>query len=354
MKKLLLISYVLSVILLFSCGQTKAPEKQNQITTALTDSHYKIISEKDHVDSKFGINKCNIEIEIKSKITIDELKSIANKLRETRKSYDKLWIAYFLPDMKDGSGAWAITNFTPNLEAEIIGTTNIEEKKMNDVIVDGNVIGKWQDVRLMAECGLILFEKNKKIYMKRSFGDGSSVDDEFIKKNYNGKIRYELKQNIHKEFYLIEDNGNLGMYGKDGKFGEAIKKPENVDLQKKADRINDKPLDEKKEIKEYHEEPKNDLPKATAISEKDFANRAYVISQSFVKQRLKSPKSADFSLMDFSYSKVNDNTITVKSYVDSQNDYGTEIRNNYVIVLKLIGNEWADATNWQMLNLTFE
>ncbi len=205
MGKLSFTAQFLLFLLFCSCGQNKTPEKQANIIQqqeqiVVPDSLFKIISEKDHVDPRFGYNKCNIHIELKTKLSKEELKTIANKIRKTRKTYDKLWIGYYLESMKDRSIAWATTNFTPNLEVEILGATDFEEKKMNSLITDGNVIGKWQDVRPMAECGMILFEKDKKIYMKRAFGDGSSGDYEFIKKKYNGEIRYELKENKHKEY----------------------------------------------------------------------------------------------------------------------------------------------------------
>jgi len=196
-----------------------------QKTIIVPESLYKIISEIETVNPKFGINKCNIAIELKKKLSEDELKEVALKLRSTRQSYDYLWIFYLLPGMQSGAGSWATSHFTPDLKVEIGGTTAAEDKKLEAIKVDGKVIGKWQDTRPYApKCLMILLEKNNKIYMNHAYGDGSSYDEEFIKKQIKGKTRYELKQNKHKEYYIIEANGNLGMYGNDGKFGEAIKK----------------------------------------------------------------------------------------------------------------------------------
>jgi len=219
------LTYILIGLLLFnSCGQDKTSEEkavivQNEEKNAVTESVFKILSE---VPTKYG--KCNIDIELKEKISKDELTSIANKIRETRKSYDNLWVFYYLPGMKVGSGAWATTHFTPNLEVKIIGATEEEEKKINDVTVDGNVIGKWQVKQLSYEYIIIIYEKNKNIFCKGIYTDGSSSDEEYVKKKYKGKVRYEAKQNKHNEYYLIEDNGNLGMYGENGKFCEGTKK----------------------------------------------------------------------------------------------------------------------------------
>jgi hypothetical protein len=219
---------LIAFFLLNSCGSNKTSEEQTknvqeQVTNDVPDSKYKITSETPEVVPKFGINKCNINVELSEKISKEELTSIAKKLRKTRMSYDKLWIFYNLPGMTVGTGAWATTHFTPNLEVEILGTTSETEKKMNSVKVDGKMIGKWQDARPYSECLWILYEKNKKIFLKRTFSDGSSGEDEYIKKQFKGKVRYELKQNPEKVYYLLEDNGNLSMWGQNGKFGDALK-----------------------------------------------------------------------------------------------------------------------------------
>jgi hypothetical protein len=228
MKNLSIILIV--CLLLTSCGQNKISEIAQNIvdstknTNIVADSLFKIISEKENVNPKFGFNKCNIEIELKSKLSIEELTYIANKIRETRKSYDKLWIFYNLKGKKSETGAWATSHFTPDLKVEIAGTNEAEDKKLEATNVNGTIIGKWQDTRPYSGCLMTLYEKNNKIHMNQTFTDGSSSDDEFIKKSVKGKIRYELKQNKHNEYYIIETNGNLGMYGPVGKFGEAVKK----------------------------------------------------------------------------------------------------------------------------------
>jgi len=227
MKKLNIILII--GLLLTSCGQNKTKEIQKtsdsiQKATVVPDNLYKIISEKENVNPKFGFNKCNIEVELKEKITKEQLTIIANKIRETRKSYDNLWIFYNLPGKQAGSVAWATTHFTPNLKVEILGSTDAEDKKMDNVSVDGNIIGKWTDKQSYSEHTAIIYEKNNKIYMKSIYSDGSSGEVEYVRKKINGKVRYEPKQNKHNEYYIIEANGNLGMYDPEGKFAEAVKK----------------------------------------------------------------------------------------------------------------------------------
>jgi hypothetical protein len=70
---------------------------------------------------------------------------------------------------------------------------------------------------------LILYRNIQgKLIMRITFKDGSKLDREIIKSTQGGKTKYK-DNNKHGEYYIIEDNGNLGMYGKNGKFEEAVK-----------------------------------------------------------------------------------------------------------------------------------
>jgi len=125
--------------------------------------------------------------------------------------------------MVTGSAAWATTHFTPDLEISILGATEKEDKVLDAVTVKADVIiGEWRDNRPMAESTMIIFWKAGKLKLKTSFADGSSMEQELMEKKVNGKTRYDyVKKNFFGEYFILESNKNLGMYGRDGKFGEA-------------------------------------------------------------------------------------------------------------------------------------
>lgn len=68
---------------------------------------------------------------------------------------------------------------------------------------------------------------------------------------------------------------------------------------------------------------------------------AFVMSQSFVEDRLKAPSSAKFpwmhtaTIIDQGAGKF-----VVSSYVDSQNSFGAMLRSNYSATLTCSGNDW--------------
>lgn len=181
-----------------------------------------VINKKDY---SWVNGKATIEITLEEKITKESLKWIALLIRgDIFKAAERIFMVYNVKRKEDYIKAWATTHFNPNLEVKILGSTDTEDKIMNKVSVDGDVIGKWQDTRPYADKSMILYEKNNKLFMKSTCKDGSSGDIEFIKKKYNDNNCYEPKQNKHNEYYLIEANGNLGIYDNEGKICEAIKK----------------------------------------------------------------------------------------------------------------------------------
>lgn len=61
--------------------------------------------------------------------------------------------------------------------------------------------------------------------------------------------------------------------------------------------------------------------------------QAYVFSQSLVKEKLKSPKSAKFPWYSDDFIKEKGNVVTVSAYVDAENSFGATIRTKYVATI---------------------
>lgn len=93
----------------------------------------------------------------------------------------------------------------------------------------------------------------------------------------------------------------------------------------------------------------------TDKGKEDFARKAFTISQDFVKQNLKSPSTADFPLLDYSWSEpdIANNSVIIKSYVDAQNAFGGMLRQTFYAKVKYKSGDWADINNWTLIELKF-
>jgi hypothetical protein len=189
--------------MLFGCAPSKPAD-------------YTILSE----DQNPALGKSNVEVQLAAKVDEVRLKRIALDLREDRKEFDKLWLFYYLPGMEVGRGAWATTHFTPELEVVIIGNTKEQEVqvKTEAVAADENVLGKWYEEQV-TRMGFSLIERDGKRYLRTSFPNGGHLDTEIRETPVNGARRLDaVEPDPHGEYQVIETDGTLGLYGKDGRF----------------------------------------------------------------------------------------------------------------------------------------
>jgi hypothetical protein len=204
------IIYILTVLCLTACGGgLNIPD----------DVKWEITKEEPNE----VLSKNNIEVKLNKKVDEKILKEIALEIRKDRKQYDKLWIFYHIPNMTSGM-AWATTHFTPDLEVQIIGSTETEDQETSKTTnIDGEILGKWRSEKSLMGAALILFKNQEgKLMMRIVFKNGSTMDSEIVESKQDGKTKYQ-DDNEHGEYYILESNGNLGMYGNDGKFDEAVK-----------------------------------------------------------------------------------------------------------------------------------
>tara|TARA_B110000037_G_scaffold50024_1_gene61476 strand:- start:3700 stop:4335 length:636 start_codon:yes stop_codon:yes gene_type:complete len=207
-----LIAFLLIGTLIGGCGNSSKTEKS-----------YTIIQE----DQNEQIKKVNIDIRLKKEVSESELKEIALNIKEERKNFRMLWIFYYLPGHKVGSGAWASTHFSPDLEVKILGATKEASEEVSKTKVTGEIINSWFDNDAMMPNTTYLVKENNKLYMKTLYPKNSltavsEIINEVTEKKEGNKTRYDY-ENGHGEYYMIEKNGNLGMYDTDGKFKEVVK-----------------------------------------------------------------------------------------------------------------------------------
>jgi RNA-binding protein YhbY len=204
------ILYLLIAVFLTACGGSNLPE----------GVEYSIIKE----DPNELLEKTNIEVRINKKVDEQTLKIIANELKDERGQFKNVWIFYYVPDKTDDAGVWATSHFSPELKIEILGSTEVQDKEISKVDdIKGDIIGKWRSEKSLMGATIILYKNTEsKQIMSINWKTGNPLEEEITESTQNGLVQY-LDGNENGEYYLLEKNGNLGMYGKDGKFDEAVK-----------------------------------------------------------------------------------------------------------------------------------
>ncbi len=103
--------------------------------------------------------KASIDVRLNREFKKTSIEKLARKFkRDLKEDYDRIFICYYLPGMKVGSGAWATSHFDPNLEIVMTTpyyddtkkVTNTDNSKTDKLINNflstnssANIIGKW-------------------------------------------------------------------------------------------------------------------------------------------------------------------------------------------------------------------
>ena len=137
-----------------------------------------------------------------------------------------------------------------------------------------------------------------------------------------------------------------GIYGmNDPKIQADIKHDDSVQ------KINDS-IDHVKEIAAQKQQQLADASKEKEQNEKIASDKgidAFVMSQEFLKKKLKAPATAKFpDYENKSVQYLGDSIYTVVSYVDAQNTYGALLRSGYHCSLKYEGE------NWQLITVSLD
>ncbi len=183
------------------------------------NKEYKIRSDEKNRDIKRAV-----EVDLKERITEQQIKNIANniKLNDSTK-YQRTFILFYIPEVTDS--AWALATFDPNLVIKLIGSSKAEHEKLaaKSKSVEGNVLGQW-NANWGFEYKVIIEEKEGKILMHNIFADSEQKPEELMVINVNGKKAYQDEVGKdHGEYYIINKDGDLEHWSKNGNYYTAPK-----------------------------------------------------------------------------------------------------------------------------------
>jgi len=181
-------------------------------TSAISaDARYEIINK-----DTLGSIKCSLEIRIEKKVTKEVLQNIALDIKsKLDMKYDLIFINYYLPNMRVGSGSWATSHFNPDLKVVIQGLTSKQEAKFKGSSKkksSSNVIGSWLSESPFLNFKLSIIKESGKLWIVREYTDGSKGKTELLDGGISRKVSYREKGNQHGEYYILDGSGNLSSY----------------------------------------------------------------------------------------------------------------------------------------------
>jgi len=172
--------------------------------------------------------KRSLLIRLKERVTEGALRRIAEKL--VTSGYERTFMGYLLPGMKEGEGAWASTHFDPKLRVRVFGTKKGEKeraiaKELAISPVPG-AIGSWYIDHGVISRICRLYVAKKKTYAKYVWVKDGNVSTEMVNvKQRKDGVEYRAPDNEHGEYLLLRPDGVLESRDADGplEFGEKIR-----------------------------------------------------------------------------------------------------------------------------------
>ena len=214
--------YLLTLIALASLVSAEGVNCQQTQTATPDDVSYSTIN-----SSTMGRFKRSLDIRLNKRVSEGSLRAIALKLKALDwRTYDKTYIAYYLPGMVVNAGAWATTHFSPNLEVRILGLT---PKQLDKILAEplpanDEIIGSWLDDRPYVGFRITIFRKDGKLFVEQVAKDGSRGTDELIEtKAPQGRRFDEGGGSSFGDHWVLGSDGNLQFRDNDGLYYTAKK-----------------------------------------------------------------------------------------------------------------------------------
>jgi len=141
-----------------------------------------------------------------------KLERLGAALRAQSPHKERLFINYYLPGQKVGSGAWASTHYTPDLAAKIHGMTLEQANDPFPALPSGaTLIAKFAGNEFVGEKTLIYKASDGKTMKAVKYKDGSG-DTSQLYPSANGRLE---ARNGHGEYYIIKSS-SVAIYDSSG------------------------------------------------------------------------------------------------------------------------------------------
>lgn len=222
-KKSYFLPVVLSLLVIFLLTRfISKDEKLNKEESKILET-CNLISNETNTPIKFVA-----EFRLTRILSKEELRELALVLKNKYEiKSENIFLGFYLFDLKVGNAYWARADFKPDLEIEIFGQTVEDKKWVKNIkpnselnVKINNVIGIWHDQGLGGQV-LIRIRKDKRLgyileYIDSPNSGPGILPFELTLKKKSNQIIFIKKESETGDCFLIEENGNLSSYDKDG------------------------------------------------------------------------------------------------------------------------------------------
>jgi hypothetical protein len=157
--------------------------------------------------------KRSLDVRLNKKVSSSVLGAIALVLKSRDSGeYERTFMAYYLPGMEVGSGAWATTHFTPNLKVQILGLSKENEERLLAETEPSNreIIGQWLDESPFVGGKVTIFRESGKLFSERKFPDGGVLKKELVERDSTLGQRFDfLEGSNFGDCWIISPSGTL-------------------------------------------------------------------------------------------------------------------------------------------------
>lgn len=222
LKKVKAVSMGLLLLMVSACSESSESDnapKDSATTSNVDKVGYTIVKEEHNPQLKKGMTY----VELEEKCDKERLGEIAAIIRSSHPEFERHYIYHYIKGQSIDGIAWATTHFSPNFEIEIVGSTSDEDAAISESsnTIEGDIIGQWKSDKSLAGAVITIYKDSSgTLFEQINYKNGQGSARELT---LDGENKYAYKEDLHGEYYMIESNGNLGMYGTNGKFDEAVK-----------------------------------------------------------------------------------------------------------------------------------
>ncbi len=158
--------------------------------------------------------KRKVEVILPERVTKQELKEIAEAIHQP--GFERTFIGYRLTEdyvVNPSIGYWATTNFVPNLDITIFGSTKEENQALNSIHIqgkNGEIIGVWRLNYGSLEHKFVFRKAGDSMIAERIYSAGTKSQEKLTSETFGTQTRYYLECCKERgEYYVINDKGDL-------------------------------------------------------------------------------------------------------------------------------------------------